>query len=265
MTQKDSSGAITRSGFEMGKLPEQEQLVTHAIQNGGQVYDEPFQGKSLVNQPAFVEALTWFLDLQRKYQVAPKTGNPDAAEHLLRVCRYRQSPTSAPGGSRPSILRLPRNMPDKLGLRPALKPGKRVGIMNADGTLSVYAKTQKQDAALQFLKTYAKPVELHRLPHAGQEWELGTFSGRKSMDQQNQWLIKQPLLWNSAFHDALNNGWGDYTGGAHTDLDMSPLWKEALQRAVDGNSADTDKQAMDWLAGQMDQVTQRYLSQKPSG
>jgi ABC-type glycerol-3-phosphate transport system substrate-binding protein len=263
LTKTDSSGAITQSGFEMGRTPESEQVITLAKQNGGDEFDEPLQGKSLVSAPEFVEALTWHLDLQRKQKVAPMSGTTTPPNTFSVFAGTAAITYIGPWWVPTVYVKAPADMSDKLGIGLPLNRKKRVGLMNANGSLSIYSKSKNKDAAVQFLKTWASPANYtaFHTPEVVGKW--GTFSARKSIDANNKWLTGQPLLWTGAFHDAMTNNWGDDFGEAHIGYieDRAKLYNPALQRALGGSGADTDKQAMTDLAAQIDAVTARYKAQ----
>jgi ABC-type glycerol-3-phosphate transport system substrate-binding protein len=257
LTKKDANGQITRSGFEMGRVPESEQVILHAKQNGIDEYDEEIDGKALVAEPAYLETVTWFLDLQRKQKVAPMTGTATPPGTFSAFAGTAAITYIGPWWVPTVYEKAPEGVADKLAIAAPLMRKKRVGLMNADGTLTLSTKGKNPDASLDFLKTFAKEDHYiaYHTPLARGKW--GTFSGRRSIDAKFKWLQGEKLLWDSAFREALEKGWGDDFGGEHVGYNevRANVWPRTLERALHGLA--TDDESLKMAAQQMDAITAR--------
>src|SRR5262249_20004094 len=154
LAKRDAGGQFTRSGFEMGQVPESEQVILHAKQNGVDEYDEEIEGKALVAEPAYLETVTWVLDLQRQQKGAPMNGTATPPGTFSAFAGTAAITYIGPWWVPTVYEKAPEGLADKLAIGAPLMRKKRVGLMQADGTLTLSAKSKNRDAAIAFLKAF---------------------------------------------------------------------------------------------------------------
>jgi len=264
-TQYDASGAITRSGWNLGGTADWEQIAVMGWQNGGSEFDQAdlLAGKCTVAEPEFAEAFSWMLDLKRVHNVCPLEGMtlPPGTSALVEgfMAVDLQGPWAIPG----MRLRDPEGA-ERLGIGAPIARkdgGERLGLANANHVISVYADSDVLDAALALLEVYSRPENLAAtctsIDPEGKNPQY-FLSALQSVSPNLQWVQEEPLIGESAYLEYSGSGVDvayDHIGYREMAIN---IWNPYMEMALFGMRSDQD--ALETMAAKADGITGRILS-----